>query len=232
MMTVCIATYNGGKFITRQVNSILYQLNPDDEIIVSDDNSIDDTLEQVRAISDPRIKIVINHNLRGPVGNFENALSQAKGNYILLADQDDIWLQNKVSTMRSNLMDYDLVISDCHVVDQDINMVIPSFFAFRGSQPGFWYNLYKNSYIGCCMGFRREILKYVLPFPQHIHMHDWWIGLMVERRGRVKFLPEPLINYVRHGDNASPTGEHSNNDFSKQLMNRLIMFWYVINRSL
>lgn len=57
MISVCMATYNGGKYIKEQLDSILCQLSPEDEVIISDDGSIDDTLEIVRAYNSPCIKV-------------------------------------------------------------------------------------------------------------------------------------------------------------------------------
>ena len=64
-------------------------------------------------------------------------------------------------------------------------------------------NIRKNSYIGCCMAFRRELLEYILPFPESLPMHDQWIGLLAEKHGSVRLLRTPLIRYRRHGDNAT-----------------------------
>ena len=64
------------------------------------------------------------------------------------------------------------MLSDCQIVDQFGDVLFVSFFDHRESRKGFWHNLYRNSYMGCCMAFRREVLEYVLPFPNKIHMHD------------------------------------------------------------
>ncbi len=231
MISVCVATYNGASSIIRQLDSIIFQLHTEDEIIVSDDNSTDNTCDLIRALNDFRIKIVYNTGAKGPVGNFQNALKYAKGEYILLADQDDVWLPNKVVDMCTALNDCDLVLTDCEIVNKQLITTNSSFFSLRKSSPGFWQNLYKNSYIGCCMGFKKEILMYVLPFPASIHMHDWWIGLLVELFGSVKFLQNPSIKYVRHGNNFSPTGEKSSNSYYKQAQNRLVILWCIFVRS-
>ncbi|WP_332871507.1 glycosyltransferase family protein [Spirosoma rhododendri] len=91
--------------------------------------------------------------------------------------------------MHALLQSNDLVLSDCQVVNEKSTIIHESFFRHRGSRTGFQHNLYKNSYVGCCMAFRREIVKYVLPFPPRVHIHDWWIGLLVEAKGRVCFFP-------------------------------------------
>ena len=96
MISVCMATYNGEKYIELQLRSILPQLSEDDEVIVSDDASTDQTLDVVRRLNDNRIKIVHHETDHGYTRNFENALKYAKGDYIFLSDQDDEWLPEKV----------------------------------------------------------------------------------------------------------------------------------------
>lgn len=222
MNSVCMATYNGGKYIREQVDSILAQLGPADELVVSDDGSTDDTCRILDSYCDDRIKIFKNEGRHGVVRNFENALKHASGDYIFLSDQDDIWLPNKVNVCVAALANgTDLVLHDAQVVNQTGAVVVESFFALRGSRTGYWKNLYRNSFLGCCLAFRKEILRYALPFPMGIAMHDIWIGLMVSKKGRVKLLREPLLFYRRHGANASPTAEKSDFSFAKQLSYRL-----------
>ncbi|MFD2571263.1 glycosyltransferase family 2 protein [Spirosoma soli] len=228
-ISVCIATYNGEKYIKKQLLSILPQLSENDEVIISDDNSTDSTLLIISQINDSRISVSVNKERSGPIGNFEQALKRATGNYIYLSDQDDIWEADKVKITQSLLKDHDLILSDCRVVNENNLVLHESFFNLRGSRKGFWHNLYKNSYVGCCMAFRKEILTYVLPFPRHIHMHDWWIGLLVEVKGKVYFYSSPLIKYVRHGNNASPTGEKGYG-LTKQVSNRFFMLLNVVKR--
>lgn len=226
-----MATYNGAKYVIRQIDSIICQLSDNDEVIISDDGSTDDTWELLYAIQDKRVKVIKNNGLRkGPLANFENALKCAKGDYIFLSDQDDVWASHKVEVMSEKLAHCDLVICDCTVVDESYAVLIPSFFSYRKSKPGFLKNIYKNSYIGCCMAFKREVLNYALPFPPSIHMHDWWIGLLVEAKGTVCFVHQPLMNYVRHGSNASPTGELSSYSFSEQVKTRLLLLWSLFKR--
>lgn len=224
-----MATYNGELYISEQISSILAQLGPDDEVIVSDDGSADSTVAIIRSFEDPRISIIQGPAIGSVMKNFESALCYANGKYIFLCDQDDTWLPDKVQHVTALLVEYDLVLTDCKVVDQVGQIIHDSFFKLRGSQPGFFKNLFKNSYIGCCMAFRREVLSYALPFPTSIHMHDWWIGLLVERLGHVYFYPRPLIAYRRHGNNASRTGEQTYH-WKRQLSNRLILAWFIAKR--
>lgn len=208
MISVCVATYNGARHVLVQLQSILPQLSGDDELIVSDDGSTDATREVVRGIGDARI-VQTEGPRAGVVRNFEHALRQARGDVIFLCDQDDIWLPQKVERVMQALDEADLVVTDCRVVDDALNELHPSFFRLNGSRPGLLRNLAKNGYLGCCMAMRRTVLEAALPFPEGIAMHDWWIGLVAERTGRVRFLDEPLSLYRRHGNNVSPAATRS-----------------------
>lgn len=231
MISVCIATFNGERFILRQIKSILSQLAPNDEIIISDDNSTDSTLSIIESIKDSRIHIYKNHLSKvGPLNNFNNALSKATGNYIFLSDQDDVWEENKVKATLIYLAEYDLVLSDCTVVGRDMQTLVPSFFALRNVRKGFLNNLYKNSYIGCCMAFNSKILNDAMPIPSQVHMHDWWIGMVAEMKYKVFFLRTPLIKYVRHGSNASQTAEQSKYTLVEKLSNRLVLLFFLLTR--
>ncbi|MGZ3810438.1 MAG: glycosyltransferase family 2 protein [Mucilaginibacter sp.] len=216
-----MATFNGEKHIYTQVKSILDQLSTEDELIISDDGSIDDTIQIIKSFSDDRIKIFHNKAKKGPVGNFENAIINANGELIFLADQDDIWFPDKIEKHLQLHKFYDLVISDAVVIDDQGLVLHQSFFKARGSKAGLFNNLKRNTYIGCCMSFNRQIVKNALPFPRYIHMHDWWIGLVAELKGKVIFCDDKLMKYVRHQNNASPTLANSGYSFITRLENRL-----------
>ena len=231
-ISVCIATYNGEKYIHAQIASILPQLGSEDEIIVSDDSSTDRTVEIIKAFNDPRISILEHQQFRSHVYNFENALRHAQGEYIFLSDQDDIWLPEKVETMLSLLSSYDLVLSDAWVVNEKEETIHDSFFQFNHSRKGLMKNLYKNSYLGCCMAFNRSILNIALPFPKNINMHDWWIGLIAEIYGSVCFTDKKLILYRRHGDAVTPTDRKSTNPLLKKIGFRIAMVRELLSRIL
>jgi glycosyltransferase involved in cell wall biosynthesis len=207
LISVCIPTFNGALHIRAQLDSILSSPLVT-EVIVSDDGSADDTVEIIKSFKDARIRL-ISGPCDGLVSNYESLLSIASGEYIFLADQDDVWLPNKVETMLAHLYEADLVVSDCMVVDGQLNILYPSFFVLRNSGAGLTRNLLRNTYLGCCIAFRRELLKHALPFPRHLPMHDWWLGLIAEIFGRVAFIDQALVLYRRHGKNVSPTSERS-----------------------
>lgn len=227
-VSVCMATYNGEKYIHQQVVSIIKQLSDDDELIVSDDGSTDRTLEILNEFNDRRIKIFFNKNKKGPVGNFENAIRNANRRLIFLADQDDIWLDNKIEIMTTYLQQYDVVNCDCKVVDSDLNVICPSYFSYIKSGAGFIKNLKTNTYMGNCMAFKREILDVALPFPDNIPNHDLWIGVVADLFFKPYFLQSILGLHRRHDHNASNTFDIKLKiNFWQKVNKRLIVFYYL-----
>ncbi|MGI9091086.1 MAG: glycosyltransferase family 2 protein [Gemmatimonadaceae bacterium] len=212
-----MATYNGERFLSQQLGTILHQLGPADEVIVSDDHSTDATLDAIQAFGDPRIVVLENGGLRGPTYNFENALRRASGDIVFLSDQDDLWMAHKVDTVRGLLRTADLVVSDCEIIDEDGSVLEKSFFQLRGSGPGLVRNLVRNSYLGCCMAFQRRVLEAALPFPLHLPMHDMWLGMTAEVFGAPVFCPEVLVQYRRHSANVSPTLTRSSFPIARQI---------------
>lgn len=234
MISVCIATYNGENFIQRQINSILPQLNENDEIIISDADSTDKTTDIINSIGDKRIKLFNNKthsrysdneifnkmdNIRT---NFENALMQARGDIILLSDQDDLWHSNKVKRVCELLIDADCIVHDCAVV-QDDKVIIPSFLKYFRPGRTFWGMFIKSPFMGCCMAFNRSVLDRSLPFPGLHVEHDTWIGICAFKKGKVKIIDEVLMDYFRHGQNASPIANAKKNSYYIMFMRRIYM---------
>lgn len=218
MITVCIAIYNGEKYIREQLESILPQLSPQDEVIVSDDGSTDDTVNIIQALGDKRIRIIKGPRLHSPTFNFEYAIKEAKGDYLFLADQDDVWRGDKVSTCLKWLQTYDCVISDAEVTAEDLSVISPSLYQMLGIKKGRIYNtLCKNGYTGCCMAFNRKVKDAALPFPKDIAMHDIWIGNIAAYKYKVKFIDDKLIYFRRHDSANSCNGKGSNYSLAKRI---------------
>ena len=230
MISVCVATYNGEKFIREQIESILCQLSSDDEIIVSDDGSTDGTIVIINCIGDKRIRIIEGPRKHSPTFNFENALKEAKGDYIFLADQDDVWKTNKVEVCMKWLQKYDCVVSDAEVTDSNLNPLYPSLYAIMQVRQGHIYNtVWKNGYTGCCMAFRRNILEASLPFPKDIPMHDIWIGNVAAYKYNVKFIPDKLILFRRHKETISCNGKGSKYSMWQQIKFRWNIIKNIVN---
>jgi Glycosyltransferases, probably involved in cell wall biogenesis len=220
MISVCIASYNGERYIKEQLDSIICQLGENDEIIISDDGSTDSTIQIIENFKDRRIKIFSHipnrkskYKFDLTTRNIENALLKAQGDYIFLADQDDIWEKNKIKETIPFFKKYDLILHDCTIIDNSKKILHNSYFKLNKSKIGIIRNLIKNSYLGCCMAFKREILKKSLPFPVSPVPHDIWIGLIAELKGNVFLSDKKLIQYRRHGNNLSPSSSKSNNSF-------------------
>ena len=208
MISVCMATYNGEKYIREQLESILKQIGCNDEIIISDDGSKDTTQQVIESIGDKRIRYVKNTGTHGFTHNFENALRLAQGEYIFLADQDDIWLDNKVDVVMKALQNVDFVTHDCITVDPNMQILSQSRFQEFNVKPGFLRHLMKSRYLGCCMAFNRQVLDASLPFPTNDFLveHDIWLAAVAFAYFKVSLIDEPLIYYRRHGKNASSGG--------------------------
>lgn len=206
-ISVCLPSYNGEKYIVQQIESILVQLGVSDELIISDDSSSDNTIRLVESFNDPRIVLLKNNRFKSPIFNLENALKHVRGKFIFLADQDDIWIPNRIERVKEHLFDYGLVVNDCSIVSEDLKVLHDSYFKIRGSGPGFLKNLYKNTYLGCCIALRRDVLQFALPFPEQIPMHDMWLGLITETKSKVLFLNEVLVKYRRHSNNVTQLQE-------------------------
>lgn len=224
-VSVAMVTYNGDVYLHEQMDSILAQLGEQDELVVSDDGSKDHTVSILREYQkkDSRIRLLQGPG-KGVKCNVAHALQNTRGHYIFLADQDDIWLPGKVEQVlrafeRQKVV---IVIHDARVFTggEPSEIIMESFFAFRGAKPGVLKNIIKNSYIGCCMAFREELLEVILPIPEQIEMHDQWIGVLGDYyMGKSCFLPEPLLLYRRHEKNQSAMTHYG---FGKMLRNRLV----------
>ena len=227
-VSVAMVSYNGEKYLKEQIESVLQQLGPEDELVVSDDGSTDRTLEILEEYQnrDARVRLLQGPG-RGIKKNVEHVLRHTRGSYIFLADQDDIWAPDKVDQVLRAFQEKNamVVIHDAKVFEGEKpeGIVMDSFFAFRGSGAGVIKNIIKNSYIGCCMAFRRDLLEVILPVPAQIEMHDQWIGILGDYfAGKSCFLPDVLLLYRRHGANNSSMEHYG---LGRMLRNRLVFLW-------
>lgn len=208
MISVVLAAYKGEKYILKQVESILNQLGIGDELIISDDFPQGKTREVLSSIIDNDDRVVyINGPGKGVIKNFEFGITKARGDYIFLSDQDDVWIDEKIKKVVEVLENgYDLVLHDAFITDENLKRTNETAFEINKTKTGIIRNIVKNSYQGCCMAFRSDLKTFILPFPNRIPMHDQWIGLMAEKHGKICLVDEPLILYRRHGGNVTGNG--------------------------
>ena len=206
-----MATYNGGRFIKQQIDSIMSQLSSNDELIISDDGSTDSTLDIIASYNDARIKVFqhkkqeesgMYKNFRYATANFENALQKVKGDYIFFADQDDVWIQNKVAHCIELLQKYDCVVHNNEQIDENGNGLFVSW-SKTPIHKTLLMNVLDNHFRGCCMAFKSELLKIVLPIPKKIIGHDYWIGTLACHYGNVFYEMTPLIQSRRYTESVS-----------------------------
>ena len=238
MISVCMASYNGERFIKKQIGSILSQLSPADELIISDDGSTDETVNIINTLKKNDNRIILlthtkNENLKNiknsksfyfATSNFENALKKAKGDYIFLSDQDDIWQVNKVKRCLYELQNYDLVMSNYSIIDENNEIIISKkLIKCPVSYKSLILNIIRSKFLGCTMAFTRKALIKALPFPKRLIAHDLWIGCCNYKN--MTFIDEPLHLYRRHGNNVSTSSEKSSNSLFYRIKYRVIFLF-------
>lgn len=207
--SVCMAAYNGSQFIEEQIRSILPELDDGDEVIIVDDCSTDDTAAVVRAISDPRIRLLTNERNMGYVKTFERALRSSTGDYIFLSDQDDIWLPGRVKQMVEALQDKMMVVSNCSHFGGGAGRFHE--IRLRSSDSGrpvaniagilVGYRLHW----GCAMALRADLLSLVLPFPSRMReSYDQFLAMAGNVAGSIRYLEEDTVLHRLHGSNLTP----------------------------
>jgi len=210
-VSACMAAYNGGPFVEAQVQSILTQLGPNDELVVVDDCSKDDTVQRIESIGDARVKLLRHERNAGVVATFEDALRCATGEVLFLCDDDDLWAPTKVQRFMdvfASRPDVEIVSSRVQIIDENDRPLPHSRINRQGRfLPGFWRNLIVNHYQGSAMAIRASLLGRVLPLPARgSFLHDVWIGTRSELLGgKTYFIDEDLLYYRRHSSNASRT---------------------------
>ncbi len=230
MVSVCLASYNGEKYIRDQISSILSEITDDDELIISDDGSVDNTCAIIESFNDRRVSLVHNVKKHGINGNFENALKHAKGEIVFLSDQDDIWLPGKLNACMEALKNSFCVVHDAYITDADLNILEDSFFKSFNCKTGFVHNWIKNGYLGCAMAFHRKILDLALPIPDNLPVwQDIWIGSLCQLTKGVTFIPFKGIKFRRHSATSSTTYKNSFT-LSKKISYRILLLWHLFKR--
>jgi glycosyltransferase involved in cell wall biosynthesis len=210
-VSVCMATYNGVDYIKEQLSTILVQLDAGDEVIVVDDASSDATLDVVRAFSDRRIRIVKNERNLGHVASFSRALALAQHDVIIMADQDDIWLPDRVRLMSAGLAGLGrlaLASNSEFMRGSGAMMIYECEGVTSATSSDYAGNIWsiftgRRRYYGCAMALRREFCKVILPIPAYVESHDLWIAMAGNMaRANVHLDENTLVRRV-HGNNAS-----------------------------
>lgn len=211
--SICMATYNGSRFIDEQLRSILDQLGPHDELIIVDDASPDDTVAQIAEFTDPRIRLIQAASNQGYVRSFEQAALASRGQVIFLSDQDDVWVEGRLEAMLDALESAAVVASNFDVLGGGVRPDIPRLRAADSNRHRanlFGILVGYRAYYGCCMAFRREVLSSFAPIPAYLHeSHDLWLAVLGNTAGSIRHLDASTLLRRLHADNATPRGWRS-----------------------
>ncbi len=208
-ISVAMCTFNGERYISEQVDSILSQTWVDFELLIFDDASTDatPTILYEYALHDSRIKFSRNTDRLGYNGNFARALGAARGDYIAPADQDDIWHPEKLQRLKTNLTSEDLIYCDSQYVDSNgapLGVCMSSLRRMYSGQNPLAF-VFTNCISGHSMLIRSDLAKSSLPPPPGIY-YDWWLAISAANAGGVRYFDEPLVKFRRHHATATTLG--------------------------
>ena len=209
--SVCMATYNGEKFLSEQLDSILIQIGPFDEIIVVDDCSKDRTLDILRGYTDHRIRLYVNEKNMGFWRTFEKAIDLAQGKHIVLSDQDDIWTDGRLEKMCQTLDNNPGLVSSnfCYVNSDGRPIVISALPSLKEDESlNHTSNIVrlfigKMQYFGSAMAFSSQLREILLPFPKYLETHDHWIAIAANLSGMNRHIEDITLKRRIHGNNVS-----------------------------
>jgi glycosyltransferase involved in cell wall biosynthesis len=214
-ISVAMCTYNGGRFVGAQLESIAAQTRAPDELVVCDDRSSDETTRVVEAFAAAApfpVRLFVNERNLGSTRNFERAIGLCEGELIALSDQDDVWLPEKLERMEAEFVReprVGLVFTDAEVVDENLQPLgsrlwdkigfdremrrrVSAHRALDVLLPG-W------TVTGATMAFRANLRALALDIPDDLPMiHDGWIAVVAAAAADVTFIEEPLIKYRQH----------------------------------
>jgi glycosyltransferase involved in cell wall biosynthesis len=207
--SVCMASYNGSAHVVEQLESILAQLGPEDEVVVVDDASTDSSVEVIEGVGDGRIRLIRSPANRGYVRTFEAAMAASHGEYIFLSDQDDVWLPGRLELMVDALTTSPVVASNFSFFGQTPRAV-ESLRLKASDSTRRWTNLLLlwigvRPYYGCAMAFRRDVAPLILPFPPFLYeTHDQWVAMVGNLLGGMRHLEDNTLSRRLHDTNTTP----------------------------
>jgi glycosyltransferase involved in cell wall biosynthesis len=218
MLSVLLAAYNGEKYLPEQLESIFEQSHKEFKLYVCDDCSNDKTSNILQAysrrFSESMIVKTNIQNTGSAKNNFFSMISHVKDDYIMLSDQDDVWLPDKIEKTLAKMQELEvihgcdtplLVHTDLMVVDDSLRIINPSFnrsINIDCNKTGLNRAVVQNTLTGCTCMYNRALAELITEkLPEHMIMHDWWLMLVANAFGHVGYLNEATILYRQHGDN-------------------------------
>ena len=213
IVSIAMASYNGERFITEQLYSILNQTYPNIELVIVDDCSKDETISIIKRYQEKfsNIKLFQNEMNSGVTKTFERAIQESKGEFIAISDQDDIWELNKIEILMNEIGDYDAAYSNSLLVDAQGNSLNKSFTTIMNMKT---YTcgapfLLSNSVPGHTILMKKIFVEKILPFPKDM-LFDLWIGFCAAGNNGIKFVDKTLVKYRQHESNTIGTRDSKN----------------------
>lgn len=235
VIDILMATYNGEKFLRPQLDSILQQSNQDWRLIIRDDCSVDGTVAIIKEYQLLRPNQIIFIQAEQPSGSAQNnfflLLQYSTASYVMFADQDDVWLQNKVKITLDKMQQMEqqygddvplLVHTDLAVVDEKLHILNKSLFdmhnmsACRSQLNNI---LVQNIVTGCTMMVNRALLQLINIIPQRSVMHDMWLALVAATFGKIGFVEKATMLYRQHGMNVKGARDMTTIAYTIQKLN-------------
>lgn len=243
-----LATYNGADFLRQQLDSILRQTWSNLVIVIRDDGSVDDTAELIRSFvsehPDRVHRVEVDGTHGGAKANFSTLIEYVLEHkvqlgleraYMMFSDQDDIWRPVKMERQARLMFQIEesgtdtpvLVHCDLQVVNAELQPIADSFIRYQGldaRRSGFGQLLISNLVTGCTMFINEVLAERAVPVPPGAVMHDWWLGLVAAAFGEIAFLPEPLVEYRQHENNALGASEHRSSGLADRELLRKVLY--------
>lgn len=215
---ILIATYNGEKYIDDQINSIISQKGIEPfHILIRDDNSNDNTPDIIGRIANDHQNIEIirdslgNLNAKGNFNLLVKAAIEREADYVMFADQDDIWKEDKIEKTLKHMQEGEsrlktntplLVHTDLCVVDDNLKIIHLSFMEYQHIHHVEYDSiktlLVQNFVTGCTVMVNRALLNTAHPVPDEALMYDWWYALCAATFGNILFISEATLLYRQH----------------------------------
>ena len=217
MISILLASYNGEKYIAEQIDSLICQTYQDFKLFISDDCSTDATFQIAKEYAKKhpaKIFAVQNEENSGSAKhNFMRMMIERKDDYMMLCDQDDVWLPGKIESTLAKMKDMEalfgshtpiLVHTDLRVVNDKLETISPSYKAAMNAnfkKTKLRNQVIQNTLAGCTAMYNRTLADLVTETPEFMVMHDWWLNITASAFGKIVALDEQTVLYRQHGGN-------------------------------